>query len=384
MITAQSLSVSRRDFLREAIGLGASASFFGASSSRAFASGTRGSSRKVIIVTFGGGARDDETFSVHGHRNIPCLLNQLAPQSTFFTQVVNRGILGHYVATASIATGAYETFDNFITQRPANPTLFEYFRSGLHRPLEDAWVVAPSRNFTQMSASDHRRFGPDYGAQLVMPKQLLAVALGERFDASSSGYLDLLRDNYEDAAGAAMDSRDRDAAARLIHRLHLDPADLTQRASSLISPDELSIYTARQVMQQFAPSLLFLTLHDIDIAHLGAFSLYLEAIQRTDRLCGELWQTVQSLPEYKDRTTLFILPDFGRDGDGEPGGNGFQHHRTGSALARTTWMMALGPAVRQGVAVQRPVDSLDLVPTVGHILGFDTPFAHGRPIVELA
>ena len=35
---------------------------------------------------------------------------------------------------------------------------------------------------------------------------------------------------------------------------------------------------------------------DIDIAHYGAYSLYLEAIRRTDRLVHELWQHAQSLP----------------------------------------------------------------------------------------
>jgi hypothetical protein len=46
---------------------------------------------------------------------------------------------------------------------------------------------------------------------------------------------------------------------------------------------------------------------------------------------------------------MFILPDFGRDSDIESGGNGFQHHRTGDALSRTTWMMVLGPNVKQNV-----------------------------------
>ena len=43
------------------------------------------------------------------------------------------------------------------------------------------------------------------------------------------------------------------------------------------------------------------------------------------------------------KTTMFVLlPDFGRDSDSNPAGNGFQHHRTfGDAASRTTWMMAL-------------------------------------------
>jgi len=39
-------------------------------------------------------------------------------------------------------------------------------------------------------------------------------------------------------------------------------------------------------------------MHDIDIAHAGAYSLYIEGIRRTDRLCAELWKTIQNEPEY--------------------------------------------------------------------------------------
>jgi hypothetical protein len=140
----------------------------------------------------------------------------------------------------------------------------------------------------------------------------------------------------------------------------------------------------KHVMRNFAPSLLFLTLHDIDIAHSGAYSLYLEGIRRTDRLCAEMWEEIQSNPEYKDRTTLFIMPDFGRDGDNDPGGNGFQHHRTGSASARTTWMMALGPAVRQKTIVERPIESIDLAAAVSQVLDFDARLVEGKRIPELA
>jgi len=158
--------------------------------------------------------------------------------------------------------------------------------------------------------------------------------------------------------------------------------EFVQKARSLDSADELSIYITRQLMKQHAPSLMMLTLHDMDIAHSGAYSLYVDAIQRADRLCAELWSMVQADPEYKDRTTLYIMPDFGRDADGDPAGNGFQHHRTGGAMARTTWMLALGPHLRQNTTVERRIESIDLVPTIGSYLGFDTP-SSGRIIREL-
>src|ERR1035441_771063 len=108
--------------------------------------------RKTVVVTFGGGARDEETFAPEGQENIPRMLTELIPQGTFFAQVVNRGILGHNVATAALATGAYETLNTFARVAPANPTVFEYFRKDLKRPANDAWVVA-DRKSTRLNSS---------------------------------------------------------------------------------------------------------------------------------------------------------------------------------------------------------------------------------------
>ena len=129
--------------------------------------------RKAVVVTFGGGARDEETFMPEGQENIPHLLTELIPRATFFSQVVNRGILGHYVATASLATGVYETFNNFAAVPPDHPTVFEYFRRDLKRPASDAWVVAPSNGFNRIGESGHRSYGRGSGAGVILPKRLV-------------------------------------------------------------------------------------------------------------------------------------------------------------------------------------------------------------------
>ncbi len=383
MNDSQRVSLSRRDFLRATIGATAG-SLIGVRSY-----GARRSSadpkQKVIVVTFGGGARDDETFSIDGQQYIPHLLNTLAPQSCFFTQVVNHGILGHYVATASIATGAYETFDNFVAQPPVHPTIFEYFRKDLRRPADDAWLIAPGSLFAQMGSSRSRRYGPDDGAEVILPKRLLSTVLGGNQGLELDSYPSILRDSYEtpDTPDAPRTDAERESIEALLARMKIDRATLRSRASKFESPDDLSVYMTRHVMRTFAPSLIFLTLHDIDIAHSGAYSLYLDGIRRTDRLCAELWNEIQQNAEYKDKTTVLILPDFGRDGDSDPGGNGFQHHRTGSASARTTWMMALGAGVRERSIVHRPIESIDVTPTVAGLFGLDARLAQGKPIPEL-
>lgn len=144
----RTISWSRRDFLRAATGSSAASALFGMAPLQGLAL-PRG--RKAIVVTFGGGARDEETFMPEGQENIPQLLNELISQATFFIQVINQGILGHYVATASLATGVYEKFNNFAAVPPENPTVFEYFRRDLKRLATDTWVVAPSNGFNSLA-----------------------------------------------------------------------------------------------------------------------------------------------------------------------------------------------------------------------------------------
>lgn len=367
--------MDRREFLRAVAGVTACAAASSFAPVRALATKP---SPKVVVVTFGGGARDEETFAPEGQENIPHMLTELIPQGTFFTQVVNHGILGHYVATASLATGAYETLNNFASTPPESPTVFEYFRRDLGRSAQDAWVIAPSNGFNRIGGSSRRGYGPAFAAEVLLPKRLLAAALSS---GSNLDYEHLLRDNYETPLFAP------DVGEVDLHRtadmLKLSVDDFASHARNLGSPDELSVFMARQLMTQLAPSLLWITLHDIDIAHSGAFSLYLEGIQRSDRLCAEIWRMIQANPEYTGRTTMMVLPDFGRDSDTNPGGNGFQHHRTGDPLSRTTWMLALGPGIRQNAVVDRPVNSLDLVPTIGSIMGFSPAFAQGKPLREI-
>ena len=373
---ARQLAFTRRDFLRSSAGVALGSALL---PSAIFGrSGVPERKRKVVVITFGGGARDQETFAPEGQENIPHLMKELIPQSTFFTQVVNRGILGHYVATASLATGVYETVNNFASIPPEYPTVFEYFRRDLKRPPSDAWVVAPSNGFNRIGESNHRAYGPGLGAQVILPKHLLSAATRDATD-----YAHLLRDNYETPLYAPALGGNEFELQQLSTMLKLSVDDFKSHALTLSSADELSVYIAKRLMRQLSPSLLWITMHDIDIAHAGAFSLYIDGIRRTDRLCLEMWNAIQGDPEYAGNTTMFILPDFGRDSDEDAGGNGFQHHRTGDALSRTTWMMALGAGVREGVVFDRPLGSTDLVPTIGGILGFNPSLAQGKPIAEL-
>src|SRR5437764_7128831 len=73
---------SRRDFLRASAGLALGSTLLHTPFARAVVPAKK---RKVVVITFGGGARDQETFASEGQENIPNLMRELIPQSTFFT-----------------------------------------------------------------------------------------------------------------------------------------------------------------------------------------------------------------------------------------------------------------------------------------------------------
>src|SRR5580704_1211395 len=233
---ARAISRSRRDFLRLATGATAAGVLSASSPLHAMA---LPKGQKVVVVTFGGGTRDEETFMPEGRENIPRLLKEFIPQGTFFTQVINRGILGHYVATASLTTGVYETFNNFAAVPPNNPTVFEYFRKDLNRRASDAWVVAPSNGFKLIGESGHSSYGAGLGAGVILPKRLLAAALPAR---DYNGYDHLLRDNYESPVYAPALGVSEQQLHQVTQMLKLSVADFSAHASSLRSPDELSVY----------------------------------------------------------------------------------------------------------------------------------------------
>jgi hypothetical protein len=346
--------------------------------------------RKVIIVTFGGGVRYAETFTPEGQRNIPRLV-EMRPNGHFFKTCTNAGVLSHFNSTASIVTGNWQRVDDFGFQPPSGPTIFEQYRKQTGAGPVDAWAIATNKSFSAMGASGERDFGLPYGANVVLPKQLLLEAVQEvvrknpnQGVASRDNVMrqleGILSEGYEGVgwtifkAGKQLDKDVRDTLTRgLVEYIHGPEAPS--------SGDELTFFITREVMREFAPRLILVNFWDMDVAHWGSYSLYLQAITKTDRLTGMLWDEVQSNPSYKDKTTILVLPELGRDGD-QNAANGFLNHRSGDPSCRNTWMLAMGAGVKRG-ETDRPIQHVDINATAAGLLGVKAGEITGRAIPEL-
>jgi hypothetical protein len=348
-----------------------------------------GAKRKVILVTFGGGVRYAETFAQDGLRNIPRLA-ALRAESHFFHTCSNAGTLSHFNSTASIVTGNWQHVDDFGGEAPASSTIFEFYRKLTGAGPMDAWVVATNKSFAQMGWGADRGLGSPYGANVVLPKQLLLEAVSGAVKNPRGGVANrenvmrqlesILAEGYEGVgwtifkAGRELDRTVREGLSRALLEYINGP-----EAPS--SGDELTFFITREIMREFAPSLLLVNFWDMDVAHWGSYSLYLQAITRTDRVTGMLWDEVQSNPQYKDRTTVLILPELGRDGD-QNASNGFLNHRSGDAACRNLWLMALGGGVPAG-ETERPVFHVDVAATAAELLGVRTPELSGKALKEI-
>jgi hypothetical protein len=175
-------------------------------------------------------------------------------------------------------------------------------------------------------------------------------------------------------AGKQLDKDVRDTLTRgLVEYIHGPEAPS--------SGDELTFFITREVMREFAPRLILVNFWDMDVAHWGSYSLYLQAITKTDRLTGMLWDEVQNNPSYKDKTTILVLPELGRDGD-QNAANGFLNHRSGDPSCRNTWMLAMGAGVKRG-ETDRPIQHVDINATAAGLLGVKAGEITGRAIPEL-
>ena len=78
--------------------------------------------------------------------------------------------------------------------------------------------------------------------------------------------------------------------------------------------------TAMEYVKEHHPRVLFVSLGETDDwAHGGNYGEYLLSAHRVDTYLQRLWSTLQSMPQYRGKTTLIFSTDHGRGGDDNKG-----------------------------------------------------------------
>ncbi len=134
--------------------------------------------------------------------------------------------------------------------------------------------------------------------------------------------------------------------------------------------DSFIFHTALEYLRERKPRVLAILLGETDEwAHAGRYDLYLKAAHRVDRYAGLLWETLQSMPEYRGSTTLILATDHGRG----PGRRDWRNHGRRVPESQFVWMAFLGPDTPPlGVRENSPtVTQAQLAATIAALLGED-------------
>ena len=266
------------------------------------------------------GVRYSDTFGDPKHENIPHMWNDLRPQSAIYTNFRNTGVTVTRQGHSTLATGTWQTCPNG-GPRMTMPSMFDYYRDQLGVPQPKTWAI----------------FGK--------------AAYSWECYSSFPAYRDKFKPSFQCGIGEGSIEDDNKVLARVT-----------------------------EVMDKDHPSLVFVNFGYTDHSgHLAVFEDYLKAIKNVDTIFYTIWQKIQSDPVYKDKTTLILVNDHGRHDD-EHGG--FKGHGDTCEGCRHIMLQILGPDIKKGVEIDREALQIDIAPTIGELLGFQTPLSKGEVISD--
>ncbi len=173
------------------------------------------------------------------------------------------------------------------------------------------------------------------------------------------------RCNFTDDAGyePVTSGKMTPALEELNHEKTTQPHEWKEEA-----PDKLAFRTTLEYVKANHPRVLFLSLGETDRwAHHMRYDNYLQAAHEFDADVSVLWQTMQSMPQYKNKTTFILSCDHGRGA-----GQDWTTHGKKYDNSKYTWMGFMGPGTRPlGEVPNVHVTNGQIATTAAAVLGYN-------------
>jgi hypothetical protein len=104
--------------------------------------------------------------------------------------------------------------------------------------------------------------------------------------------------------------------------------------------DSFTFHAAHDYLRRERPRAMYIAFGETDEwAHEGRYDHYLRSARHVDRFVETLWETAQSLPQYRDQTTFIITTDHGRGTDNVS----WKNHGQAVKGSGSIWLAVLGP-----------------------------------------
>jgi Sulfatase len=144
--------------------------------------------------------------------------------------------------------------------------------------------------------------------------------------------------------------------------------------------DAFTFELALDYLKQQHPRALAISFDETDDwAHARRYDRVLDMIHSTDAFLARLWTTIQSMPEYRDATTLIVTSDHGRGSTLSD----WSGHGSKVQGADKIWMAILGPDTPAAGEISTHAEQRDIAPTIIKLMGLnpaDYKGATGAPI----
>ena len=401
-------------------------------SGRLFAASGSRRANHVVFCLFAGGVRNLESVHKNDGNLMPYTLKgaegissdiisginfvppntsgiTLQEQGTLYKEFrMKYGPTGHYGAHATAMTGVYTGENLNINANPQYPTIFELYRkhNSPSMSAKNAWWVSNSLGaYANLNYSTYAGYGPDFGANYIQPTSIISqegfdnLGNSRAYSTNEEEKINTLRgfcdahfsSQYNGAANSITNTEDdKKEIETFINQCFVEAAngqfnDPWSLGQALFNNDMRTVHFAEKIIQEYKPELLVVNMQDIDIAH-SNFTFYANNIQKADYALAHLWNTIQNTPGMMNDTILIAMPEHGRNQDGNGlydayGREALDH--TNDEMSREIFALVLGP---NGIVVQDQVfsedgvekgESIDIVPTIANILGFDNDIPSG-------
>lgn len=376
----------------------------------------------VVFCLFAGGVRNWESVHKNDGNLMPSMLNgnesissdivssmSSLPSPAISSPLQNFGTLykefrydqgptGHFNGHYTAITGQYTNSSLSLLERPSYPTVFELYRkhnSPSMSALNSWWITHTNNLYPILNYSNYGGYGPTYGANQLSPNDFFSGRSVQNlinkgnFKAGNEDLQDDIRKFLNGNFGAGLststglknNTEDAEKIEAWIDSVLVDinngSLNNPWNIPSYMNGDMYNVYFAEEVLKEFQPELLVVNMFGVDVCH-SDFTSYCDAMRRADWAVGHLWDTIQSTPGLANDTVLIVAPEIGRNGTPntiiDANGRAALDHTNGDPVSKEIFCMVAGPSsvVNQGKVISQEAGrSIDIVPTIANILGFD-------------
>jgi hypothetical protein len=144
--------------------------------------------------------------------------------------------------------------------------------------------------------------------------------------------------------------------------------------------DVFTHYAAMEYLKTKKPRVLYIAYGETDEwAHAGQYRSYLDAAHQVDNWLNQIWDFVQSDPQYRNKTTIFITVDHGR---GDKKKEEWTSHGQSILDAHEIWFAVMGPDIKASgeIKTNMQIYQQQFAQTIANCMGYT--FKADHPIAE--